>query len=189
MELGVSMATVYAFSTENWQRTDSEVTALMTIFAKYADTFRQEALKRNVRVQILATEAERLPPKVRLCVQALQTETAHCTAFTLNLCLSYGGRSEIVQAAQAVARQVAAGSLAVEDVDEQVFAGNLLTRTCPDPDLLLRTSGECRLSNFLLWQCAYAELFFVDKYWPQLTRQDLVQVLRQFAARGRRYGH
>ncbi len=160
MEDGVEILTVYAFSTENWSRDSIEVTTLMTIFAKYAETFQTEALQRNVRVNVLTTEGEKLPPKVKVNVEKLERETRHCTGFTVNICLSYGSRSEIVHACQSIVNDavkreretVVEGERDIVQVDEQLFASKLLTAGYPDPDIMIRTSGEYRLSNYLLWQ-------------------------------------
>mmetsp|Transcript_32467 Transcript_32467/g.54742 ORF Transcript_32467/g.54742 Transcript_32467/m.54742 type:complete len:365 (+) Transcript_32467:76-1170(+) len=187
-EDGVSILTVYAFSTENWRRDPLEVKTLMTIFAKYAERFRSEALTHNVKVNILSTERERLPQDVQQSIETLQRATATCTAFTLNICLSYGARSDIVTACRAISTQVAAGHLSADDVTEARFADFLTTASLPDPDILIRTSGEFRLSNFLLWQLAYTELFFVDKFWPQLTKVDYRRIVHKYAQRSRRYG-
>jgi undecaprenyl diphosphate synthase len=162
IEDGVEILTVYAFSTENWQRDTMEVMTLMTIFAKYAETFETEALQRNVRVNVLMTESDRLPPKVKVNIEKLIESTRHCTGFTVNICLSYGGRSEIVQACAAIVQekldeQQRETTLENKtdreiEIDEKYFASKLLTANYPDPDILIRTSGEYRLSNYLLWQ-------------------------------------
>lgn len=196
MSAQVSIATVYAFSTENWQRDPLEVTTLMSIFIKYADTILQEALARNMRVFILSTDPDKLPQKVKLMVDKLEKETAACTGFILNICLSYGGRRELVRAFQNIVTEALTPKsetpLSAENVAERItedtIAAHLLTRNLPEPDILIRTSGEFRLSNFLLWQLAYTEYFFLDKCWPELTEQDFFEVLAQYNQRKRRFG-
>ena len=153
MAEGVEVTTVYAFSTENWNRDSQEVTTLMSIFAQYAETFQKEALSRNVQVNIFSTEFEKLPIKVQHSVQELQRATSHCTGFTVNICLSYGGRHEIVQACQEICQEVKEGKIDdIQSIDENLLQSKLKSAAYPDPDILIRTSGEYRLSNFLLWQ-------------------------------------
>lgn len=188
LEQGVGMLTVYAFSTENWRRDPAEVAALMKLFCKYAESMKKEALDLGVQVRVLSTEPDRLPSHVQAAMHDLESSTAACDRLVLNLCVSYGARGEIAQACQAIARQVQAGALAPEAVDEAVVARHLLTQGLPDPDLLIRTSGECRLSNFMLFQLAYAEMVFLDKYWPEVTEEDLDRVLADYVTRERRYG-
>jgi undecaprenyl diphosphate synthase len=184
--------TVYAFSTENWDRDPAEVSALMNIFTTYCEELRQEALQRNIRVRVLSTDASRIPAKVQAGLDRLQEDTRGCMGgLQLNICLSYGGRGEIVNACRFLAREVAQGRLDADRISESDVGGALLTSQdeCPDPDVLIRTSGEYRLSNFLLWQIAYTELFFVDKNWPEFQKTDLVNVIRAFAmGRRRRFG-
>ena len=188
LERGIEVLTVYAFSTENWGRDPAEIASLMGLFCKYAENMKAEALERGVRVRVLSTDPSLLPSHVQASMRDLETATEGCDRLTLNLCVSYGGRGEIAQACKAIARQVAAGQLAPEAVDEALVGEHLLTRGLPDPDLLIRTSGECRLSNFLLYQLAYAEMVFLDKYWPQITAKDLDAILHDYVARDRRYG-
>eukprot|EP00601_Ochromonadales_sp_CCMP2298_P000064 CAMPEP_0173182272 /NCGR_PEP_ID=MMETSP1141-20130122/7741_1 /TAXON_ID=483371 /ORGANISM="non described non described, Strain CCMP2298" /LENGTH=350 /DNA_ID=CAMNT_0014105339 /DNA_START=187 /DNA_END=1239 /DNA_ORIENTATION=+ len=187
-EDGVKIVTVYAFSTENWSRDPLEVQTLMAIFAKYAHTFKAEALSHDVRVNVLSTERDRLPTDVLQAVDELQRATSHCHSFTVNICLSYGSRGDIVNACRSVAACVKGGDFAPDEIDEKMISDRLSTGGGADPDLLIRTSGEYRLSNFLLWQMAYTELFFVDKLWPQLTRADYRSILHQYASRTRRFG-
>lgn len=191
MERGVGALTAYAFSTENWRRDPAEVNALMHIFCSHAETMREEALAWGVRVRVLCSDPARLPPHVAARLAALEEATAGIEGeakFTLNLCVSYGARGEIANACQRLAARVAAGALAVEAIDEAAVAGELLTAGTPDPDLLIRTSGECRVSNFLLFQLAYAEMVFLPKRWPEVTEADLDAILDDFSARERRYG-
>jgi len=186
---GIQILTVYAFSTENWDRDPAEISALMAIFCKYCDELRVEAVQRGIRIHVLATEKERIPENVRIGMDRMVLETRHCDKFTMNICLSYGGRGEIVNACKSIAMDVQSGKLNVDQVGENTVQAKLLTGHCCDPDIIIRTSGEERLSNFLLWQVAYSEFFFLKKQWPELQKDDLLEVIRTFAnGRKRRYG-
>ena len=210
---GVGVLTVYAFSTENWNRNPSEVEALMKIFVRYCEELREEALKRDIRLKVLSTETERIPDDVRAGLRRMEEDTRGCSGLLINICLSYGGRGEIVNACQSIADECCRASnrqrehresgqgdlhdsghneskfLYPNNITEEVFSRYLLTGDCPDPDVVIRTSGEFRLSNFLLWQLAYSEMFFLSKPWPALTKADLVEVIRAYAGgRKRRFG-
>lgn len=188
MHDNIEVLTVYAFSTENWSRDPEEVSTLMSIFAKYAETFKNEALQKNVRVRVLSTNFEKLPVNVQASVLELERATAICNGFRLNICLSYGGREEIVLACQAISTAVLNNKLQIQNISEATISAELRTIDIPDPDVLIRTSGEMRISNFLLWQLAYSELFFIPKLWPELTQLDLRRVLHEYCQRQRRYG-
>lgn len=189
MDDGVSVLTVYAFSTENWSRAETEVSTLMTIFAKYANSFQSEALSRNVKVNILSTDYDKLPVGVQTAVRDLEKVTAACTGFILNICLSYGGRGDILTSCKQIAKEVKTGEiLSIDSITEETITARLGTCGMPDPDIMIRTSGEYRLSNFLLWQSAYSELFFIDKYWPEVSKLDLRRILYQYEERSRRFG-
>lgn len=194
MERGVRALTAYAFSTENWKRDPTEVNALMHIFCRHAEKMREEALAWGVRVRVLCSDPARIPSHVLTRLRALEEATAgtagngDAAKFTLNLCVSYGARGEIANACRRLAARVATGDMAAEAIDEAAVAGELLTAGTPDPDLLIRTSGECRVSNFLLFQLAYAEMVFLPKRWPEVTEVDLDAILDDYAARERRYG-
>ncbi|KDO35769.1 hypothetical protein SPRG_00512 [Saprolegnia parasitica CBS 223.65] len=185
---GVQILTVYAFSTENWGRAQAEVDALMNIFTSFMHDIIPQALERNIRVCVLVSDGAKFPSHIGSAIEKIETATAHCTAFTLNICASYGSRNEMVHTVQAIAAKVAAGTLAVDAIDEAVVSEHLLTKNVPDPDLLIRTSGECRLSNFLLYQIAYSELIFLDKMWPELNYDDFLHMMRTFNLRKRRFG-
>ncbi|KAL7551196.1 hypothetical protein ACHAWF_014396 [Thalassiosira exigua] len=189
MSEGVEALTVYAFSTENWDRDPAEVSALMAIFCKYCDELRVEAAKRGMCVQVLSTEEGRIPPDVREAMDRMVEETKGGDRFKLNICMSYGGRGEIVNACRGIAADVGAGRLNAGGVNEGEVRSRLLTGSYRDPDVVIRTSGEERLSNFLLWQVAYSEFFFLKKHWPELEKEDLLEVIRTFAyGRKRRFG-
>ena len=186
---GVQVLTVYAFSTENWDRDPDEVAALMAIFVRYCKELREEALVRGIRLRVLSTEADRIPADVAAGLKRMVEETAHCDKLLMNICLSYGSRGEMVHACRSLAADVQQGKMSSSDITENVITGRLLTGDCPDPDIVMRTSGEMRLSNFLLWQIAYSEMFFVERTWPELTKDDLIKVIQNFANdRQRRYG-
>ena len=189
MAEGVKVLTVYAFSTENWDRDPDEVAALMAIFVRYCDELREEALLRGIRLRVLSTETDRIPLDVTAGLKRMVEETAHCDRFLMNICLSYGSRGEIVNACRSVVTDVQQGELNASDITEHAFGKRLLMSDCSDPDIVMRTSGEMRISNFLLWQMAYSEMFFLEKTWPELTKQDLVDVIQGFAnGRQRRFG-
>mmetsp|Transcript_6155 Transcript_6155/g.8866 ORF Transcript_6155/g.8866 Transcript_6155/m.8866 type:complete len:258 (+) Transcript_6155:2-775(+) len=183
----VQTLTVYAFSTENWSRPPDEVASLMAIFCKYCDELRIEAIQRNIRIHVLSTDTSQIPSPVKVAMRRMVEQTAHCNGFVLNICLSYGSRGEIVTACQNIACSVKDGTLEPAEISESVINGQLLTQS--DPDVVIRTSGEYRISNFLLWQLAYAELFFIKKTWPEMRQTDLVDVIQTFArGRQRRFG-
>jgi len=188
IEEGVEILTVYAFSTENWKRSSEEVSELMSIFERYCEQIRKDAKAKNVRLRVLASDPEKLPLRIHESAKALERDTATNTGFCLNLCVSYGSRSEIVGAVRRLAEDVAQGNLSSEDITEDLFSQTLLTGNMPDPDLLIRTSGECRLSNFLLWQLAYTEMVFVNKYWPEFEKNDLLDACQVYSNRQRRFG-
>jgi undecaprenyl diphosphate synthase len=186
---GVQALTVYAFSTENWDRDPSEVSALMSIFCKYCEELRVEALQRGIRIHVLSTDDARIPSDVREGIHRMVSQTKHCDKFTINICLSYGSRGEIVNACKSITQDVIDGLININQIEAKVLQEKMLTKHCCDPDIIIRTSGEERLSNFLLWQSAYSELFFLKKPWPELEKEDLIEVIRGFAqGRKRRYG-
>lgn len=185
---GVEILTVYAFSTENWGRDTLEVSTLMSIFAKYADSFKKEALEKNVKVIVLCTDDTLLPLSVKSAVKSLVESTKDCSGFIVNICLSYGSRAEIVNACKSVVNDCNDGKIEVNNINEITFSNYLSTKGISDPDILIRTSGEYRLSNFLLWQLAYTEMFFIDKYWPEINHSDLRFIMNKFYDRKRRFG-
>eukprot|EP00929_Paragymnodinium_shiwhaense_P012056 TRINITY_DN11868_c0_g1_i1.p1 TRINITY_DN11868_c0_g1~~TRINITY_DN11868_c0_g1_i1.p1 ORF type:complete len:367 (-),score=81.79 TRINITY_DN11868_c0_g1_i1:159-1259(-) len=187
-EAGVEHLTVYAFSTENWKREKKEVDAMMDLFLTEVPALGECTLRLNCRVRFLCCDEDRLPEGVRKAIRRLEEQTSHCTGLCLNVCLSYGGRSDVAKACQDIAKKVAAGSLEAEAIDEALVSQHLLTGHAPDPDVLIRTSGEVRLSNFLVFQLAYAEFFFIEKHWPAVTREDFDEILHSFGNRGRRFG-
>ncbi|OUO19810.1 isoprenyl transferase [Collinsella sp. An307] len=187
VRLDVEVLSAYAFSTENWKRPEAEVNLLMHLFAQ---TFIQELplLKReNVKVVFLG-DISALPLETREVFERGLAETRNHTGMVLALAVNYGARAEIVRAAKLIASRVAAGELAVEDIDEEVVADSLYTAGLPDPELVVRTSGEMRLSNYLLWQVAYAEFYITPTYWPDFNRWELLRAILAFQGRDRRFG-
>jgi undecaprenyl diphosphate synthase len=186
-EIGIRCLTLFAFSTENWGRPPGEVQALMALLEDYLRREREEILGNGIRL-VAVGELWRLPPRVRTALDDLVHASRDNEGMTLCLALSFGGREEIAQAARAVAEDVRRGALAAEDVDEAAVRARLWTRDLPDPDLLIRTSGEMRISNFFLWQMAYTELYFTATLWPDFGRADLVAALEEYQQRERRFG-
>ena len=186
-ELGVQVLTLYSFSTENWKRPASEVAVLMDILRRYVISERPTMMQNSIRLQAIG-QIERLPVIARLPLRALIKETKNNTGMTLNLALSYGSRQEIIDACIQIFDQIDKGVLVKEDITEDLFSQYLYTKHQPDPDLIIRTSGEQRLSNFLLWQSAYAELYVIDKAWPDFHKEDLLTAIEYFSQRERRFG-
>jgi undecaprenyl diphosphate synthase len=186
-ELGIPYLTLFGFSSENWKRPLDEVDDLMGLLRHYLRGEIAELHKNGVRLRVIG-EIGRLSADLITLIANAETLTRDSRAINLTIALSYGGRAEIVAATRAIAAKVAAGSLAVEAIDEDLIARHLFTSDLPDPDLLIRTSGEQRISNFLLWQCAYAELVFTKTLWPDFGRSDLEQAIADYCGRERRYG-
>ena len=187
VEVGLETLSLFAFSQENWQRPSTEVSALMTLLEEYIAREVDELRARGVRVCVLG-ELDRLTPAAAAAVNRVVSETAHNDTLRLNLFISYGGRAELVRAAQLLARDAVEGRLSPESIDEAEFRQRLFTADTPDPDLLIRTSGEQRLSNFLLWQVAYAELYISPVLWPDFGRRELFEAILDFQNRERRFG-
>ncbi len=185
--LGVKYMTVYAFSTENWQREKSEVEALMNLLRHYLDTSFKELQENDVRI-IFIGERYMLAPDIIEKMQKIEKDTENNQSVTLCVALSYGSRQEIVSAIRNIAEKVKDGTLDVNDVNMQTVADNLYTKNIPDPDLLIRTSGEVRISNYLLWQLAYTEFYFSKTFWPDFSEAELQQIVTEFKDRERRYG-
>jgi undecaprenyl diphosphate synthase len=187
IDLGVEYLTLYAFSSENWNRPEPEVIALMALLNQFLVDKAKDLKRQNIRLLAIG-QLDRLPEKTRSLLEKIKSETAHHTALTLVLALSYGAREEIVSAARSLATDVTAGRLSSEEINCEVFASRLQTAGIPDPDLLVRTSGEMRVSNFLLWQISYAEMVIVKKFWPDFRNNDLVEAVREYQRRHRRFG-
>jgi undecaprenyl diphosphate synthase len=179
--------TVFAFSSENWLRPIAEVNGLMTLLKESLEKGRADLQKYNIRLRMIGC-LEKTPPEVQEIVESLVQQTKNNTGLQLTIALSYGGRGEIVSAIQRIAQKMEAGQLKVGDINESLVGEYLDTVGIPDPDLLIRTSGEKRLSNFLLWQCAYTEMLFVDTLWPDFSAEDFYKSLQYYSQRERRYG-
>jgi undecaprenyl diphosphate synthase len=187
IEAGVEVLTLFTFSQENWSRPAAEVDALMKLLRRFARQERDELKRQGVEVHVLG-DLHRLAPAPRRAVDEIQQHTAGGRNLRLNLMISYGGRAEIVRAAQRLAERVERGELHPAEIDEQRFGDELFTVGLPDPDLLIRTSGEQRISNFLLWQLAYTELFITPVLWPDFRREHLFQAIYDYQRRERRFG-
>ena len=185
--LGIEALTIYAFSTENWNRSPEEVAALMKLILEYFTSEIDELDEKNVRILILGDKAA-LPEEQRAVLIRAEERTADNTGLRLNIALNYGGRAELTRAAQMLARRVQAGEITPEEITERHFSDCLYTAGQPDVDLMIRTSGEMRLSNFLLWQCAYAEFLFPTVLWPDFSVKDYDEALEAFGGRERRFG-
>jgi undecaprenyl diphosphate synthase len=187
LDAGVEVLSLFAFSQENWQRPAVEIDALMSLLEEYIAREVSNLRSRSVAVRVLG-DVSRLTPGARRAVERIVAETAEGRKLALNLCISYSSRSEIARAARQLAEEVAAGRLDPADIDEEAVARCLYTAPWPDPDLLIRTSGEMRISNFLLWQLAYAELYVTPVLWPDFTRRHLFEAILEFQRRDRRFG-
>jgi undecaprenyl diphosphate synthase len=184
---GVEILTLFAFSTENWQRPEEEVNALMTLLKLYVEQEQENLKDKGVEVHVLG-ELSRLDDEARAAVDLVQKTTAGAGRLRLNLMISYSGRSEIVNVARDLARRAVAGEITPDDIDSDAFSLGLSTAGLPDPDLLVRTSGEFRISNFMLWQLAYTEIFISPVLWPDFTREDLFRAIDEYQKRERRFG-
>ena len=186
-ELGIPVLTLFAFSTENWTRPADEVNDLMGLLRHYLRNELDELHKNGARLRVIGNR-EGLASDIVRDISDAENMTRGNGRIDVNICINYGARAEILQAIRSLARQVAAGELTADRIDEDRFESELLTSGVPDPDLLIRTSGEQRISNFMLWQCAYAELVFVDTLWPDFGKEHLEQAIAEFRRRERRYG-
>ena len=187
IEIGVKNLTIYAFSSENWNRPQDEVDYLMKLLDNYLEKETKPLIEKDVRI-IISGNLEKLSDATKARIKALEDLTKNNQALTLNVAFSYGSRQEIVDAAKKISLAVSEGKISVNELDEKLFAKNLYQPEIPDPDLLIRTAGDIRLSNFLLWQAAYAELYFTEVFWPDFDKQHLLQAINEFNKRERRYG-
>ncbi len=186
-EIGIAHLTLYAFSTENWQRPRTEVAALMSLLKQFLQKERRELIEKDIRLFAIG-QTDRLPSDVRRALDETIEATKENKSLQLTLALSYGGRNEICRAVRAIAADVGAGRVRAADIDDALITAYLDTARIPDPDLLIRTSGEMRISNFLLWQIAYAEIFITPTLWPDFGKEEFLQILRDYQHRERRYG-
>jgi len=186
-DFGIEYLTLYAFSTENWKRPQEEVDGLMELLKEFLHLHHEDLMKNRLRLRAIG-RIEQLPPATNQALQDEMIATANNTGGTLVLALNYGGRAEIVDAAQKIARAAVDGKLNLSELDENRFSEYLYAPDIPDPDLMIRTSGEMRLSNFLLWQLSYSELYITDKLWPDFDREEMTRAVDSFYHRERRYG-
>ena len=186
-KIGLEYITVYAFSTENWKRTEEEVKALMTLLQSYLDDYSKRADTENIRVKILG-DISALAPGMQKSIYNCMERTKDNTGVTFNIALNYGGRDELLKAVKNIAQEVKEGKIDIQDISEEMVSNNLYTKSQPDPDLLIRTSGELRLSNFLPWQLVYSEFLFIDKNWPDFTEEDLDNAIVEYEKRTRKFG-
>jgi undecaprenyl diphosphate synthase len=187
IELGVKYLTLYAFSSENWNRPKNEVDGLMKLLDRFLDDKASELDKQNIRLLAIG-DLDRLPAATRKRLDRIQEQTKNHQTMTLVLALSYGAREEITAAVRSIAKAVVAGKISIEEIDPELFSRHLYTKNIPDPDLLIRTSGEMRVSNFLLWQISYSEIVIVKKMWPDFRQGDLFAAVEEYKKRHRRFG-
>lgn len=185
--IGIKFITVYAFSTENWKRSEEEVSNLMELFQNYLDDYSKRADTENIKVKIIGS-SQGLSEKMKNSIQNCMERTKDNTGITFNIALNYGGRDEIVNAVKNIAEKIKKNEIDINDIDEQIISDNLYTKDQPDPDLLIRTSGELRLSNFLPWQLAYTEFVFIEKNWPEFSEKDLDNAIQIYQKRNRKFG-
>ena len=185
--MGIKYLTVYAFSTENWNRPDSEVSALMTLLRNYMKTCLKTAAKNDMKIRVIG-DIQPLDDDIKNRISELESATVNNGGLNFTIALNYGSRDELIRAVRKMARDCADGKLEADDIDESVFESYLDTHGIPDPDLMIRTSGEQRLSNYLLWQLAYSEFYFTDVPWPDFTKEELVKAIEEYNHRHRRFG-
>lgn len=186
-QIGVQYVTVYAFSTENWQRPDEEVDFLMDLLRQYLKESIKTCKKDNMRVRVIGDKGG-LPLDVQNTINELEIESSEYSGLNLQIALNYGGRDEILRAVKRMANDINNNIASINNIDEEIFSSYLDTKDIPDPDLMVRTSGEIRLSNFLLWQLAYSELYFTHKYWPDFKKEDLIEAILIYNKKERRFG-
>ena len=186
-KIGLEHITVYAFSTENWKRAEDEVNALMMLLQNYLEEYSKRADSENIKIKILG-DITALSQRLQKSIVECMEKTQNNTGVTFNIALNYGGRDEIIRAVKNVATDVKNNKLEIENINEEIIANNLYTAGQPDPDLLIRTSGELRLSNFLPWQVVYSEFLFIDKNWPDFTEEDLDNAIVEYQKRTRKFG-
>lgn len=186
-KIGIKYITVYAFSTENWKRTEEEVSALMNLFQSYLDDYSKRANSENIKVKIIGSK-KGLSEKMKKSIEKCMERTKQNTGITFNIALNYGGRDEIVNAVKSIAEKIEQKEISINEITEQTISDNLYTKNQPDPDILIRTSGELRLSNFLPWQLVYTEFIFVEKNWPDFNEEDLDNAIKIYQKRNRKFG-
>lgn len=186
-EIGIKYLTVYAFSTENWKRTKEEVSALMFILKANLDSMLRRIDLNNIKIRVIG-EKENIPKDIQEKIDKLVEKTKNNTGLVLNIAFNYGGRAEIIHATREIAQKVKSGEIDIEDIDENLISNSIYTAGQPDPDLMIRTSYELRTSNFLPWQLTYSEFYFPKKHWPEFDREDLLEAIKEYQKRNRRFG-
>lgn len=186
-KIGIKILTVYAFSTENWKRSEEEVGALMLLLKNYLDDYSKRADTENTKIRILG-DISAFSKGLQKSINKAIERTKDNDGIILNIAINYGGRDEIVHGVKKIAQDIKDNKIDVEDINEDLISKNLYTEGMPDPDLLIRTSGELRISNFLLWQLAYSEFLFLDKYWPDFSGEDLEEAVKEYQKRNRKFG-
>jgi len=186
-KIGIESLIVYAFSTENWKRTKEEVTAILLLLNRYLDKFLEDAHLDNIKLHMIG-DIDSLPDALKNKMYKMEERTKNNTGLKFNIAFNYGGRAEIVRACKLIAQDVLDGKTKIKDIDEDMFSNNLYTKGLPDPDLVIRTSGELRTSNFLPWQITYSEFLFLQKYWPDFTNDDVDKACEEYSKRQRRKG-
>lgn len=186
-KIGIESLIVYAFSTENWKRTKKEVTAILSLLNRYLDKFLEDAHLDNIKLHMIG-DIDSLPDALKNKMYKMEERTKNNTGLKFNIAFNYGGRAEIVRACKLIAQDVLDGKTKIKDIDEDMFSNNLYTKGLPDPDLVIRTSGELRTSNFLPWQITYSEFLFLQKYWPDFTNDDVDKACEEYSKRQRRKG-
>ena len=186
-KIGIKYLTAYAFSTENWKRAKEEVGALMSLLRAYLDRFSKKADVDNIRIRVLG-DIDVLEEGLKKSIKKAVEKTKNNTGLTLNIALNYGGRAEIIKAIKDIARDVKENILSIDSIDEEMVSSKLYTAGEPDPDLLIRTSGELRTSNFLPWQLVYSEFYFLQKYWPDFNEADIDEAIKVYQKRNRKFG-
>lgn len=187
IELGIEYITLYAFSVDNWKRSEEEVDALMNLMREFLKKEKKDIKDKDIRIIVIGRRA-RLPEDIVNEINSLMDETKNNNKLKLVIALNYGGRSEIADGAKDLCRDVLSGRMSIENIDEELFSKYLYTKDIPDPDLFIRTSGEMRISNFLLWQLSYTELYITPVLWPDFKKENLIEAVEEFKKRQRRYG-
>ena len=186
-KIGVKYLTLYAFSTENWKRSEEEVSGLMFLLKTYLEDFIKKVDTENIKINVIG-DVTRLSEDIQILIKKAIEKTKNNTGLVLNIAFNYGGRAEIIKATKEIALDVKNGKISEDDIDEELISNHLYTANMPDPDLLIRTSGEMRISGFLIWQISYTEFLFVDKYWPEFSKEDLDSAIEEYKKRNRKYG-
>ena len=186
-KIGIKYLTVFAFSTENWKRSEEEVSALMALLKTYIDDFSKRANLENIKINVIG-DLTKLSGDLQKSIANCTKRTENNTGLTLNIAFNYGGRDEIVKATREIAEEVKIGKISTNEISEEMIQSHLYTANMPDPDLLIRTSGEIRTSGFLLWQLSYTEFLFVEKYWPEFSEEDLDEAILEYQKRNRKFG-